>query len=82
MSTSKPSPPEELASSLPDWIDDGDYIEMDLSDPAVQAKYDEFVRRRNYLLAPIEAKVIPASCRLLPGEDPAPCEMPLLHKYI
>lgn len=61
MSTSKPSPTEDLANSLPDWIDDGGYIEMDLSDPAVQAKYDEFVRRRNYLLAPIETKALPAS---------------------
>lgn len=45
-------PPGKPASGFPEWIDDGEYVELDMHDPEVKAKYDEFVRRRNYPLPP------------------------------
>lgn len=52
MHKDKPPAKKDVGCSIPDWIDDGEYVDLDINDPEVQARYDDFVRRRNH---PLEA---------------------------
>jgi hypothetical protein len=40
------------AQTIWEWIDDGEYVDLDANDPAVRARYEEFVRRRNHPIPP------------------------------
>lgn len=43
-------PSASSTAALPDWVDDGEYVVLDMNDPAVRARYEEFARRRDYLI--------------------------------